>query len=307
MIASYLLEGDEIIETQLIWESAWINLENPLPQEQALVAERLNLPLSFLSDPLDPRERPRLDNEDNCLLIIVRLPIILEKPQKRFETIPLGVIIAENQIITICREPGLVRQLLDRQVRKPRRVTRESLLFKLFVEISSDFIHQLQVLEELAEEAEKHLSKSQRNVELMILLTIEKALINFSVALHSNRAIMEKLLGGVLPMKEEQEAWLEYALTENQQAIFTVEVFGQIVGSMGDAFGVIISNNLNKVMKFLTGVTIILMVPTLVVGAYGMNVKLPLAEYSFAFYILAVICLAFSAFIWIYFNRKKWI
>ncbi|MDR1576803.1 MAG: magnesium transporter CorA family protein [Deltaproteobacteria bacterium] len=307
MITGYRLGGLLMELAPAGVEPDWVNLENPQPEELTEVANWMGIPPLFLSDPLDPRERPRLDNEDNCLLIIARLPIIRETPQKRFETIPLGLILTGDKIVTVCREPGLILTLLERQVRKPRRVGRESLLFKILIEISSDFIQQLRVLEDLAEEAERHLSKSQRNAELMILLTIEKALINFSVAVHSNRGIMEKLMAGALPMTEEQTAWLEYALTENQQAIFTVEVFGQIVGSMGDAFGVIISNNLNKVMKFLTGVTIILMVPTLIVGAYGMNVKLPLAEAEVAFYVVGLVCLAISLAIWLYFSRKKWI
>ncbi|MDR2422859.1 MAG: magnesium transporter CorA family protein [Deltaproteobacteria bacterium] len=289
-------------------EPDWVDLEAPEADELAWAAQRYCLPALFLSDPLDPRERPRLEVEDGVTLFVVRAPVIQGEVNEVFTTIPLGIVIAGDKILTVCREPGLVRQLLSRQTRKPRQITKDSLLFKALIEISTDFIHQLEVLEDLTEEAEKHLSKSQQNAQIMTLLVIEKALINFSVALHSNRAIMEKLMSGtVTALSEEQADWLERALTENQQAIFTVEIFGQIVGSMGDAFGVIISNNLNKVMKFLTGVTIILMVPTLIVGAYGMNVRLPLSELFLAFYILAVICVVSSLLIWFYFSRKKWI
>jgi magnesium transporter len=308
MIANYRLDGN-------LWEMAepgtepdWIDLETPDPEELAAVAERYNLPSLFLTDPLDPRERPRLDDEEGAVLVIVRAPIIPAELNGVFTTMPLGIILTANKVITVCQVPGLIRQLLGRQTRKPRQITRFSLLFKILIEISTDFIHQLEVLEDLAEEAEKHLSKSQQNEQIMTLLVIEKALINFSVALHSNRGILERLMSGaLLTLSKEQIDWLEHALTENQQAVFTVEIFGQIVGSMGDAFGVIISNNLNKVMKFLTGVTIILMVPTLIVGAYGMNVRLPLGEVSFAFYVLAVFCLVSSLGIWLYFNRKRWI
>jgi magnesium transporter len=309
MISYYrLLDGNrwEPVES---WQNPdWVDVELPDSEELARLAEDNDLPPLFLTDPLDPRERPRLDEEDGDVLIVVRAPLIRDEPTEVFTTVPVGIIQTESKIVTVCQEPGLVRQLLGRQNRKPRQITRLSLLFKILIEVSTDFIHQIEVLEDLAEEAEKGLSKSQQNEQIMTLLVIEKALINFSVALHSNRSLLERLMtGNFLALKDEQVAWLEHALTENQQAVFMVEIFGQIVGSMGDAFGVIISNNLNKVMKFLTGVTIILMFPTLVVGAYGMNVRLPLAELSFAFYVLAFICLASALVIWAYFNRKKWI
>ncbi|MDR2141226.1 MAG: magnesium transporter CorA family protein [Deltaproteobacteria bacterium] len=308
MITGYRFHETSWEEVTAGEEPDWLDLEKPEPDELAELASRLDLPPHFLTDPLDPRERPRLDDETGCFLIIVRAPLIREDLQSCFETVPLGFIQTQGRILTICREPGLVKQFLSRQTRKPRRISGDSLIFKAFIEISTDFIHQLEVLEDLAEEAERHLSKSQHNDQIMTLLTIEKALINYSVALHSNRAILEKLMSRVaFPLKEEQVDWLERALTENQQAIFTVEIFGQIVGSMGDAFGVIISNNLNKVMKFLTGVTIILMVPTLIVGAYGMNVSLPIAERWWAFYALSALCLALSVAIWVFFYRKKWI
>ncbi|MDR1872177.1 MAG: magnesium transporter CorA family protein [Deltaproteobacteria bacterium] len=308
MIKNYILDDTSWLETSMEEEANWVDLEGPNTEELLAVAERYNLPPLFLSDPLDPRERPRLDDEDEAILIIVRAPCVHKELNAVFSTIPIGIIITPRMILTVCREPGLARQLLSRETRKPRVINRQSLLFKILIEISSDFIHQLEVLEDLAEEAERHLSKSQQNEQLMTLLTIEKALINFSVALHSNRSIMEKLkTGATMNYSDEQAGWLDHALIENQQAVFTVEIFGQIVGSMGDAFGVIISNNLNKVMKFLTGVTIILMVPTLIVGAYGMNVRLPLAEFELAFYILAFLCLASSLVILLYFNRRKWL
>jgi magnesium transporter len=142
----------------------------------------------------------------------------------------------------------------------------------------------------------------------MTLLTIDKALINYTVALKSNRAIIAKLVDdNVFPMSAEEDDLLDHALIENQQAIYTADIFGQILGSLGDAFGNVINNNLNKLMKFLAVVTIILMVPTLIVGAYGMNVRLPLAEDGRAFWIILAACLALSAVLWLVARRRRWI
>jgi magnesium transporter len=211
-------------------------------------------------------------------------------------------------VVTVCLEKGVVHNLLDRLARKPRPSDRFSLLFKIFIECSADFIHHLESMEELTEEAEKNLALAQQNEEIMTLLAIDKVLINYTVALKSNRGIMEKLMeGSILKLKAEDADLLERALTENQQAIYMADIFGQVLGSMSDAFGTIISNNLNKVMKFLAGVTIILMLPTFIVGAYGMNVALPLASRPLAFFIVCGLCLLSAGCAWIVFRRKGWI
>ncbi|MDR1395875.1 MAG: magnesium transporter CorA family protein [Deltaproteobacteria bacterium] len=309
MISKYQLVNNGFWPVPAGQPPDWVDLENPNSEELTEISGQYSLPPLFLVDPLDPRERPHTDTEEGAMLIIVRVPLFRQNGGRVFATIPLGVIITPERVFTVCREAGLAKQFIARQMRQPRQISRDSILFKILIGCSSDFIHQLEVLEEMAENAEQHLIKSQQNDQIITLLTIEKALINFSVALHSNRSIMERIMGGILnrPLGGEEASWLDFALTENQQAIFTVEIFGQIVGSMGDAFGIIISNNLNKVMKFLTGVTIILMVPTLIVGAYGMNVRLPLADSAWAFAILSLACLGLSVFIWRFFSRRKWI
>ena len=95
-------------------------------------------------------------------------------------------------------------------------------------------------------------------------------------------------------------------LLENTQAIGMAEVFSQVLGNLGDTFGAIISNNLNQAMKFLTGMTIVLMIPTILVGAYGMNVPLPFASHPQAFAALAGLGLVLSAAVWYSFWKKNW-
>jgi magnesium transporter len=288
----------------------WIDLEAPSPDELSEVSTELNLPPLFLADPLDPRERPRLDQEGQAVLMIIRTPFsaIDESGKKIFTTVPLGIIVKGVTSVTICPEPGLAKRLLSRWSRKPKPLTFLRLVMKLFIETSADFIAHLELMEDITDEAESSLSISQQNEQIWTLLTIDKALINYTVALKSNRAIISKLLDdNVIPMTAEEDDLLDHALIENQQAIYMADIFGQILGSVGDAFGNIINNNLNKVMKFLAGITIILMIPTFFVGAYGMNVELPMAHHKLAFLFLMLLCLVFSGFLWFLFNRKKWI
>ncbi|MDR2455764.1 MAG: magnesium transporter CorA family protein [Deltaproteobacteria bacterium] len=287
----------------------WIDLEAPTQEELSEMSQELGLPPLFLHDPLDPRERPRLDQEGQAVLMIIRMPICRNEEGKWvFATVPLGVIVKGRTLVTVCPEIGLSKKVLSRWSRKPKPASLMRLVMKLFIESSADFINQLELMEDITDEAESSLSISQQNEQIWTLLTIDKALINYTVALKSNRAIISKLLDDkVFPMTAEEDDLLDHALIENQQAIYMADIFGQILGSVGDAFGNIINNNLNKVMKFLAGITIILMVPTFLVGAYGMNVALPLADKRLAFLILMVSCLILSGALWCVFRRKRWI
>jgi magnesium transporter len=291
----------------------WINLEDPNRQELDEIVAELSVPIQFLTDPLDAMERPRLDLEDDCELVIITVPYLDQKGEDdvMFGTSPLGIIFCGEVLVTVCSEVGLVGDLLNRTNKKPKPITNQKTMIKILIESSSDFIHHLELMERITESAELSLSKSQQNKEIMTLLNLEKALIIYTVALKSNRAIILKVSDGkygrLMFHSQEDLDMVDQALIENQQAIYMADIFTQIIGSVGDAFGNIINNNLNKVMKFLAGVTIILMLPTLVVGAYGMNVLLPLADNPKAFWIITMICVAISGIVWFYFRLKRWI
>jgi magnesium transporter len=290
-------------------KAQWINLEDPTKDEIERIHAELGVPMLFLTDPLDPKERPRLDQEDNCDLMIITVPYLDDKNDNiDFNVAPLGFVLCGDILITICGEVGLIGDLLSRSHKKPKPLNGKKTIIKILIESSVDYITHIELMERLTDTLEISLSKSQQNREIMTLLIIEKALVIYSVALKSNRAIISKVLEGKHFFQNEDDLDLvDHALIENQQAIYMADIFGQIIGSLGDAFGNIISNNLNKVMKFLTGVTIILMLPTLVVGAYGMNVWLPLANHSKAFWIITFLCLIVSGVVWLYFLRKRWI
>ncbi|MDR1298299.1 MAG: magnesium transporter CorA family protein [Deltaproteobacteria bacterium] len=288
----------------------WINLEDPSEDELAAVAGAWDLPGQFLTDPLDPKERPRLDQEGRAELIIVSLPAVrtTEKGRHVFSTVPLGLVLCDDVLITVCSEVGLIGDLVNRHMKKPRAVDCRRVLLKILIESSNDYIRHLELMEGITDRAEGSLSNSQHTQEIMTLLTIDKALIIYTVALKSNRAIMTKLMEGkMLSLNERELDLVDQALIENQQAIYMADIFGQVMGSLGDAFGNIINTNLNKIMKFLAGMTIILMLPTLVVGVYGMNITLPLADHPRAFLYISLFCVLLSSLVWIYFLRKKWI
>lgn len=288
----------------------WIDLSSPEPNELRQISESYNLPLWVLTEPLDPKERPRVDQEGSTLLIVVRLSICEQLPEgPQFRTVPVGVVINPDLVVTICRETNLVDGHLNRIFQRKREWSRARLAFALFYACGTGFIDNIESLEAMAGEAEARLRLFPENKVLLTLLDIEKALIDTTIALKSNHGLMDKFqqpdpFGLVLTQAE--RGLLTDALTENQQAVFMAEIFGQVLTSMSSAVGSVISNNLNTTMKFLAGVTIVLMLPTLITGFYGMNVGLPGSELKGAYLILCAFCLGLMVAVTILFSKKKW-
>jgi len=288
----------------------WIDLSCPDEEELKQLADSYHLPLWALTEPLDHKEHPRLNQDGSIILIVVRLSFRRQSPEgPLFSTVPVGVIISPDLVVTICREPGLVDIHLSRIFQRKRNWTRARLAFALFYVVGTGFIDNIERLEEKAGAAEAGLRLFPENKELLALLDIEKALIDTTIALKSNYRLMEKFQQpesfGLIFTKEERRL-LDDALTENQQAVFMAEIFGEILASMSNAFGSIISNNLNKIMKFLAGVTVVLMLPNLVTSFYGMNVELPGSDLKVLYLILCALCLGLMLAVSILFYKKKW-
>jgi len=145
-----------------------------------------------------------------------------------------------------------------------------------------------------------------RNKELFKLLELEKSLVFFTTSLKSNDVVLERLLRGkYIKLYEEDQDLLEDAIIENKQAIEMASIYSTIMNGMMDAFSSVISNNLNIVMKFLTSVTIVLSIPTIVFSFYGMNMQLPFANSPLSWVLVLVGTVLLSLVVVIILNRKE--
>jgi len=170
---------------------------------------------------------------------------------------------------------------------------------------SSHFLNLLKQINKETEIAEYVLQKSMKNKELIKLLTLEKGLVYFTTSLRSNEAVMEKTLRGkIVKMYEEDEDILEDAIVENKQALEMSKVYSNILNGTMDAYGSIISNNLNSVMKYLTSVTIVLSIPTMIGSFWGMNVGLPFTENPYAFPIIITFSIIVSLLVAVILKKK---
>lgn len=276
----------QLAKIEQIEKGCWINLAAPTEKELTFLEENLNILPNFLRDPLDEEEKPRIDVEENQTLLIVDIPYVYEDEKNlKFETIPLGILIMDECVITICnRELSLIDSFKNKRVKDFYTFKKTRFTLQLLFMIAKDFLRYLRHIDKKTDDLEKTLHKSMRNRELFKLLELEKSLVFFTTSLKSNDVVMEKLLRGkYLKLYEEDQDLLEDVIIENKQAIEMANIYSSILSSMMEAFSSVISNNLNMVMKFLTSVTIVMAIPTMIASFFGMNVPVPWQHNSLGF------------------------
>jgi len=299
--------GQELYSIENIEKGCWINLVAPTEDEMNRIQSSLGVSSNFLRDPLDEEEKPRIDVDGNQTLIIVDVPYVYEENKElKYETIPMGLLVAEDCFITIClKENTVLRVFRSKKVKEFFTFKKTRFTFQILFEIAREFLTYLRHINKKTDDVERALHKSMKNKELLKLLDFEKSLVFFTTSLKSNEIVMEKLLRGkYLKMYEEDQDLLEDVIIENKQAIEMANIYSSILSGMMDAFASVISNNLNIVMKFLTSVTIVLSVPTMISSFFGMNVPVPYASNPLGFFYVLLISLAVSLVV-VYILSKK--
>jgi len=303
MLAVYNTIDNSILKIDKLGEKgSWINMINPTEEEIALVTKATGIECYFIRDVLDDEERPRIEAENNQILVIINVPII-QNATVIYETIPLGIILTDTHIVTVClQEVEVLKDFAGGKVRGMETYKKTRFLFQILYKSASLYLTLLREIEKKTNEIELALHKSMKNKELIRLLNLQKSLVYFTTSLKSNEKVMEKMLRTkVLKVYEEDQDLLEDVIIENKQAVEMAETYSNISTSMMDAFASIISNNLNMVMKFLASMTIILALPTMLASFFGMNVKIPLqnSDYGFAIVVVMSVILCFGGIVFL--------
>jgi magnesium transporter len=289
----------------------WVNILPPLKHEEfAEVSEALDIPIEFLQDSLDIDERPRFELEDNVKLIVIKTPTennSFNESDAYYITIPICIILTHNQIVTVNSfENGAIKKFLNTfPNRHPDK--KNMMVLKIFEKVTQAFMEYLKEINHRRNIVEKKLYDSNRNEELLELMRIQKSLVYFVTALRSNELLLMKLeRTNFLGLNDEEKEILNDHVVDMSQGLEMAHIYTNILSSTLDAFASIISNNLNNIMKRLTSITIVLSLPALVTGIYGMNVPIPYANSTHAFYIPIILSLLVSVVISWYFMKRKW-
>lgn len=292
-----------------ISEGCWIAMTAPSATELKKIAEDTGIEIDHLRAPLDEEERARIEVEDNYTLILVDIPAVEKRYEKdRYITIPLGIIVAEKYIITVClEETPVLKCFMDGRVRDFYTYKKTRFILQILYRNASTFLQNLRSIDRKSEEVERQLHISTQNRELIELLELEKSLVYFTTSLRSNEVVFEKMLklDSIKHYPEDQDL-LEDLIIENKQAIEMANIYSGILSGTMDAFASIISNNQNIVMKFLAAITIVLSIPTMIASFYGMNFDfIPGARSPLGFYLTVGAALILTFIIVLVFKKKK--
>ena len=309
MIKIFKNTDNGFISIDDIEKNCWVNVSNPSPDELTRLSEDLTIPLDFLTDSLDVDERSRVETENGTTLIILRVPKFdknnLGVP---FTTLPLGIVLTKDITITICLwDINEVLDLFKGKIKNLPTGNRRRFILHIFHRTAFFYLKYLKEINKKSNEVETELHRSMKNEELIKLLDIEKSLVFFTTSLRSNELMMERLSKiRTLELNEDDKDLLDDIIVDNKQAIEMANIYSNILSGMMDAFASVISNNLTIVMKFLTSVTIILMLPTLVASIYGMNVELPFQHSPHAFFITIGLSFCLSSVGVLIFLKNRW-
>lgn len=274
-----------IIRTAILEKNCLVNIIQPESLEIETIKRDYEIPDDIIQDILDLDERPRCEKEDNLFSIILRVPVYHRENKIPYSTIPLGIVIAKDIIIAISREEILLfKELLDKGIFLGAFNDPVKFVLLLFLNASKRYLYYLKEINKESTQIENELQKSIKNTELIRLLTMEKSLVFFTTSLRGNELLLEKLKKTFFKnLNDDTDELLDDVAIESKQAIEVANIYSNILSGMMDAFASVISNNLNIIMKRLTMISIILMIPTLFASLYGMNVKLPWGHSPFAF------------------------
>ena len=304
------VETNQLQEIKEFKKGSWINLVNPSENEIKKVCESINIQEDFIRDALDYEEKARIDSEedDNTILFVLDVPII-EKGEDNdiYTTMPLGMIVVRDDFfITVSlRKNKVIEDFEKRKIKNFQTYKKTRFIFQIFYLNASYYLTYLKQINKETEIAEYILKNSMKNKELLKLLSLEKGLVYFATSLKSNEMVMEKTMRGkIVKLYEDDEDILEDSIIENRQAIERAQIYTNILNGTMDAYASIISNNLNGVMKFLTSITIVLAIPTMISSFWGMNVKLPFEHSNLGFIIMVAIAVVLTLVVTWWLKRK---
>ena len=310
MINIYTTDNNGVNEVNELKKECWINLTNPTIEEIKKVSKETRTDEDLIVKLMDTEELPRIEVGNNATLIVVDTPYVTDTRYKhKYNTEPLGIIINnDGYIITVSLKQQLILDdFKENKVKNFDVKEKTKFLIQILLRVAGIYQKELMSINDYINKKEKILYKSTDNKELIDLLNVEKTLVYFSTSLKANDVVLEKLSkGNVVTLYEYDNDLMEDAMIENKQAIEMSNIYREILTSMTDTYATIISNNLNDVMKFLAGITIVFSIPTMVASFIGMNVPLgEMGTSNISFVLIIIFSFVLSIIIALILKKKN--
>ena len=305
MVKYFKTDDRKINEVEGITSGTWIQMTNPSVAEGQKIADELDVDIEDVLAALDEEESSRIELQDGYTLILVDIPTTeMRHDKESYTTIPLGIILTSDEIVTICTEDTPVLQaFLNNRVKEFSTKKKLRFVYQILYRISVLYQSDLRIIDKMRTEIEERVAEDTEEVDLIALHELESTLVYFATSLRANGVVLDRLTRYKrLEQYPEDKELLGDVIVENKQAIEMTGIYRDIINGTRELMSSVIDNRLNNVMKSLTIITLVMAIPTVVSGIYGMNVNsewVPLANTAHGFGIIiigivvACVCLIF--------------
>ena len=275
MVKYYKTDDRQIHEEEKIQNGVWIQMVNPSVAEGQMIADALNVDIEDVLAALDEEESSRIELQDGYTLILVDIPSIeIRHDKESYTTIPLGIILTSDEIITICTEDTPVLQaFLNNRVKEFSTKKKLRFVYQILYRVSVLYQSDLRIIDKMRTEIEERVGDDTEEEDLVALHELESTLVYFATSLRANGNVLDRLTRYKrLEQYPEDKELLGDVIVENKQAIEMTSIYRDIINGTRELMSSVIDNRLNNVMKYLTSITIVMAIPTVISGMYGMNV-----------------------------------
>lgn len=311
MITLYKTDNSIIREVENYENDIWIKMTSPSNEEANFISQKYDIDLDHVKAALDNDESARIEMEDNYTLILVDIPVSERRGEhNEYTTIPLGIILCENAIITICgRETNILKAFVQKRVKEFSTKKRMRFVYQILFRNAIEYQIALRKIDKRRVQIEADIGEETQDKELIELHESESNLVYFATSLRSNGLILEKLTRySRIKQYPEDKELLEDVIIENKQAIEMTQIYRDIISGTRELLSTVINNRMNNVMKLLASITIVMAIPTIISGLFGMNVSsesMPLFTSPWGFAIICAATLVICLVVLVILKRRK--
>ena len=310
MVKYYKTDNQIRHEESRLTDGAWAQLTAPTAEECGAIAEELNVDIADVQAALDEEESSRIELEDGYTLILVDIPTTEIRHEKRsYTTVPLGIILTQDVIVTVCTEDTpVLKNFVNNRVKEFSTKKRLRFVYQILYRTAAMYQMNLRIIDKRRTEIEERIGDKTEDMDLIDLHELESTLVYFATSLRANSVVLDRLTRYKrLEQYPEDKELLDDVIVENRQAIEMTSIYRDIINGTRELMSSVIDNRLNNVMKYLTSITVVMAVPTVISGLYGMNVDekwMPFSDTPYGFLIICVLTLLICV-LTLWFLRKK--
>ncbi len=308
----YKTDNGILSQKEAFEPDVWINLISPNMEEMTEVADYYDIDIADVRAALDEEESSRVQMEDGYTLILVDIPFEeIRNEQRAYTTIPLGILLVQSAIITVCGDDTVIlNYFYNNRMRGFSTKKKMRFVYQILLRATNLYQALLRAIDKKRSEVEKRVgSETTEDKDLINLHELETNLVYFATSLSANKVVLDRLTRYErIKQYPEDKELLDDVIVENRQAIEMTNIYRDIIHGSRELVSTIINNRLNNVMKFLTSITLVMAIPTIISGIYGMNVSgkwMPLSTTPHGFLIICVIITAICVLALFILKRRK--